>query len=233
MKKQTVIITGTSRGIGLALTHWFLENTKFYVIAVSRSFSEDLTALKNWDDRLILEKFDINASETAYDNWVEKLTSKEIEPIYIINNSGVLVNQRFTELSEADFIYQLQVNVLSVFKMMKHFSKVMPPQSHIVNIGSMGGYQGSSKFPGLSQYSASKGAVAILTECFAEEMKDQKIFANCLALGAVDTEMLSEAFPGYFAGMSPETMAAYIAKFTIEGHHFFNGKVLPVSVSTP
>ena len=105
--------------------------------------------------------------------------------------------------------------------------------SHIVNISSMGGYQGSAKFPGLSVYSAAKGAVAVLSECLAEEFKEQGIKVNALAIGAVQTEMLSQAFPGYMAPLQPDEMAEFIMDFALNGHRFFNGKILPVSVSTP
>ena len=97
----------------------------------------------------------------------------------------------------------------------------------------MGGFQGSAKFAGLSAYSSSKAAVVGLTECLAEELKDKDIFVNCLAIGAVQTEMLSEAFPGYEAPVSPKQMAEYIFDFAIKGSQFYNGKILPVSSSTP
>ena len=105
--------------------------------------------------------------------------------------------------------------------------------AHIVNIGSMGGFQGSAKFKGLSLYSSSKGALAILSECLAEELKERKIFVNCLALGSAQTEMLSEAFPGYHAPLTAREMAGFVVDFATRGHRWFNGKVLPVAVSTP
>jgi len=82
-------------------------------------------------------------------------------------------------------------------------------------------------------YAASKGALAILTECMAEELKGRNIKANCLALGAVQTEMLAEAFPGYEAPVKPNEMASFIKNFALNGHHVYNGKILPVSLSTP
>ena len=97
----------------------------------------------------------------------------------------------------------------------------------------MGGYQGSSKFPGLSLYSASKGALSILSECMAEELGEKGIKVNCLALGAAQTEMLEKAFPGYQAPLSANEMAEFISDFAINGHRYFNGKILPISVSTP
>jgi len=105
--------------------------------------------------------------------------------------------------------------------------------SHILNIGSMGGYMGSIKFPGLAYYSASKAALANLTECLAEELKDTGIRINCLALGSAQTEMLAEAFPGYQSPVSASQMATFITDFAINGSKLFNGKVLPVSVATP
>src|SRR5690606_3083816 len=106
-------------------------------------------------------------------------------------------------------------------------------RAHVLNIGTMGGYQGSAKFPGLLGYSDSKAAIANLAECLAEEWKENNIACNCLCLGSVQTEMLAEAFPGFQAPVSSEKMGAFIAWFAAEGHFFFNGKVLPVSASTP
>ena len=129
----------------------------------------------------------------------------------------------------------VRVNFLGSVK----FIQVLLPKlggkkvSHVINIGSMGGFQGSSKFPGLSVYSASKAALASITECLATEFYDRNIRFNCLALGAVQTEMLTEAFPGYKAPVSPESMAEYIVEFGLNGHKFFNGKVLPVSLIDP
>ncbi len=97
----------------------------------------------------------------------------------------------------------------------------------------MGGIQGSVKFPGLSIYSSSKAALATLTECLAEEYKDQKMAFNYLALGAVQTEMLEEAFPEYRAPLSANEMAEFIVHFSLQGYNYFNGKILPVSISTP
>jgi NAD(P)-dependent dehydrogenase (short-subunit alcohol dehydrogenase family) len=97
----------------------------------------------------------------------------------------------------------------------------------------MGGIQGSAKFPGLSLYSAAKGAVAVLTEAMAEELKERGISVNCLAFGAVQTEMLARAFPGYQAPINPDQIANFVADFCINGQKYFNGKILPVSISTP
>ena len=89
------------------------------------------------------------------------------------------------------------------------------------------------KFPGLAAYSSSKGAVITLVELLAEEHKEQGIAFNVLALGAVQTEMLEEAFPGYKAPLSALEMAEYIYDFSLNGNKYYNGKIMQVSSSTP
>ena len=97
----------------------------------------------------------------------------------------------------------------------------------------MGGFQGSSKYRGLSYYSAAKAALSCLSECLAEEFREDGIIVNCLALGSVQTEMLEEAFPGYKAPVSAREMAELIADFAVKGSRFFNGKIIPVAFSNP
>jgi NAD(P)-dependent dehydrogenase (short-subunit alcohol dehydrogenase family) len=153
----------------------------------------------------------------------------------IIHNAGALINKPFETILYSELEYIYKVNVFAPYyltqKLINYLGK--NTRSHIINISSMGGFQGSSKFAGLSAYSSSKAAIAGLTECLAEELKEKNISVNCLAIGAVQTEMLSEAFPGYKAPLSPLQMAEYIFEFSIKGHLYYNGKILPVSSSTP
>jgi NAD(P)-dependent dehydrogenase (short-subunit alcohol dehydrogenase family) len=151
----------------------------------------------------------------------------------LINNAGFLVNQPFQKISSVDFDQTFDINIKSPFFLCQTLLPLMHSETHIVNISSMGGFQGSAKFNGLSVYSASKGALAILTECMAEELKENGIKVNCLALGAVQTEMLSEAFPGYAAPLKPFEMAEFIVDFAINGNKYFNGKIIPVTLSNP
>ena len=161
---------------------------------------------------------------------------KEVNHIdFIIHNAGSLVNKPFESITFDELQKVYQVNVFAPYYLTQQLLSVLGKEqkSHVVNISSMGGFQGSAKFAGLSAYSSSKAAVVGLTECLAEELKDKDIFVNCLAIGAVQTEMLSEAFPGYEAPVSPKQMAEYIFDFAIKGSQFYNGKILPVSSSTP
>ena len=151
----------------------------------------------------------------------------------IINMAGNLITKDFLEFSNEEARVIMETNFFGPATLIRILKPLMSSGSHIVNISSMGGYQGSSKYRGLSYYSASKAAIACLTECLANEFFEFGISVNCLALGAVQTEMLSEAFPGYKAPVNAKQMAEYISEFALNGNKYFNGKILPVAMSNP
>lgn len=234
---MNIVVTGASRGIGYELAKSFLADKGTRVVAVARSvdtlekLSEESSRLKE-NSCLSFLSFDLsqdNYSDVLIPFIVEKLTKVDV----LINNAGLLINKEFNQLSDEDFDRLFNVNVKSAFKLVRELLPYFGSPAHIVNISSMGGVQGSAKFRGLSLYSASKGALNVLTECLAEELTDTNIKVNSLALGAVQTEMLSEAFPGYRAPLQPPEMARFIKDFACNGHRYFNGKILPVSLSTP
>jgi len=224
---KNIIVTGTSRGIGLE-TVKTLAALGHNVLAISRKVSEELLGMTN----VICLSVDITKEEELKkvsifleDNW------KDVD--VLINNAGAIVNKPFEQLTKQDFDSVYQVNVFGVARLIQLCIPYMKVNSHVVTISSMGGVQGVMKFGGLAAYSSSKGAVTILSELLAEEYKDKGIYFNVVALGAVQTEMLEEAFPGYQAPITPEEMADYICNFAINGNKFFNGKVLQVSSTTP
>jgi 3-oxoacyl-[acyl-carrier protein] reductase len=228
---KNAIITGASRGIGYD-TALQLVDKGYQVLALSRN-AEALEKLKiEAGENLDYLPYDIANSDCR--PLVEKVEAMGAIDL-LINNAGYLLKKPFTEITGKDWDQVFQVNFFGVARLIQQMRPYLEQaeRAHILNIGSMGGFQGSSKFPGLVGYSASKAALANLTECLAEEWKDKGIACNCLALGAVKTEMLQEAFPGFEPPMSSKQMASFVAYFGMEGHHFYNGKVLPVSVSTP
>jgi NAD(P)-dependent dehydrogenase (short-subunit alcohol dehydrogenase family) len=234
---MNILITGASKGIGREVARSFALKPENHVIALSRNkhLLDKLVAackLENTKSQVSPLVFDLengNFEEDLFDRIQRLVPSLDI----IINNAGLLINKPLQDSSSDDFDRMFNVNVKSVFRLTKTLLPLLIENSHIINISSMGGFQGSAKFPGLALYSASKGALAVLTETMAVELKEKKIKVNCLALGAVQTEMLAEAFPAYEAPVKPEQMARFISDFAVNGHHFFNGKILPVSVSTP
>jgi len=226
--KKTVIITGTSRGIGFELVHLF-SKSGYAVLALSRNAKPVINL--NYENITALS-FDLNNVEDY--NRVETFVQNEWTHVDIlINNAGAIINKPFAETTFDDFKQIYGTNVFGVAELTRRVLPFIPKTGHVVTISSMGGVQGSMKFAGLSAYSSSKGAVITLTELLAEEYKEAGPSFNVLALGAVQTEMLAEAFPGYKAPTSPIEMAAYIFEFAKTGQQFYNGKLLQVSSSTP
>lgn len=227
---MNVIITGASRGIGLELTRKFLSGEN-RIITLSRN-TETLQKL-NAGDALRYISFDLLQTEKKAEliGHIEDHFDQKVD--IVINNAGLLIKKPFSRYQPDDFDQMFSVNVKAVFFLIQQLLPYLNSPSHIVNITSMGGFQGSEKFPGLSLYAASKGALSTLSECLAVELKPQNISVNALAIGAVDTEMFEDAFPGYKAQVSASNMADYIMEFALNGHKVYNGKILPVSLSTP
>jgi NAD(P)-dependent dehydrogenase (short-subunit alcohol dehydrogenase family) len=224
--EKTFVVTGSSRGIGYDLVQ-HIANQGHTVYALSRSIK---TIKKT--PKLFPVAIDIT-DEKALEEFANQLKDNKVVVDALVNNAGALLNQPFSETTKEDFEAVYRVNVFGLASLTRLLLPLIDPKGHVVNISSMGGIGGSSKFPGLAAYSSSKGAVNILTELLAEEYKESGPSFNALALGAVQTEMLAQAFPGFQAPLSAKEMAQYIFKFALEGHHFFNGKTLPVSSSTP
>ena len=222
-----VIITGSSRGIGFELAKLF-ANEGHHVLALSRN---DKPIVELGHQNIVTFPFDISkaADLQKLQDFIKDWNTVDI----LINNAGRLLNKPFLETSASEFEEVYKVNVFGVANVTKLVLPKMPKNGHVVTISSMGGVQGSMKFRGLSAYSSSKAAVITLTELWAEEFKETGPSFNVLALGAVQTEMLEEAFPGYQAPISALEMAIYIKDFAVSGNKLYNGKLLQVSSSTP
>ena len=225
---KNVVITGTSRGIGFELAKQF-ANEGHRVLALSRN-TEPLANVNHKNIHFISVDLSNEADLKSAADFVETIF-KSVD--ILIHNAGFLVNKPFETLTKEDFQKVYEVNVFAVAGLTQKMMPFMSQGSHVITISSMGGIQGSMKFPGLAAYSSAKGAVITLSELLAEEYKEQGIAFNVLAIGAVQTEMLEEAFPGYQAPLQPNEMAAYILNFTLTGKKFYNGKVLQVSSTTP
>lgn len=225
---KNVIITGSSRGIGFELVNLFNQNN-YNVIALSRNTSSISKLNLNNVFTCSTDLSDSNSINKAVSFIKNKFNSVDI----LINNAGKLINKSFVETTKEDFISVYSVNVFGVAELVRLLLPSFSNASHIINISSIGGIAGSSKFAGLSAYSSSKAALNVLTEMLYEEFKTSGPIINTLALGAVQTEMLEEAFPGYKAPLSSTEMANYIYDFSVNGHKYYNGKILPVSISNP
>ena len=223
---KIIVVTGASRGIGRSIVK--LAALRGYTVyALSRN-------IKNLDSTNLIYPVSIDISdENSVSDFQLKLEKNKVIVDALINNAGSFLNKPFSKTTKIEFEAIYQVNIFGLASITRMLLPQISTKGHVVNISSMGGLDGSVKFPGLSAYSSSKAAVNILTELLAEEYKETGPAFNSLALGSVQTEMLEDAFPGLKAPLSAEEMASYIIEFATTGQNYFNGKVLPVSSSTP
>lgn len=227
---KRIVVVGASRGIGKALVTNFAKDPTNEILALARNevAMQDLAIFSNVNCRVV----DLNSGNVRAE--MEAIFTDFGSIDILINNAGYLVKKDFVDLTAEDLISSYQVNVIGVMQTVQAAVSLMQENGgHIVNISSMGGFQSSMKFAGLSAYSTSKAAVVSFTELFAEEFKETAIKMNCLCLGSVQTEMLEEAFPGYEAPLSPAEMANYICDFALHAHKYMHGKIIPVSLTNP
>lgn len=230
---MNVIITGASRGIGFELAKIFCDHG-YKVLAIART-KDKLDELENYGSinsgsgQIIGVECDLSKDLSSLNKVLEQMAGVNV----LINNAGTLLNKPFSEISPTELEKVYQVNVFAPFRLIQKLIPNLAKGAHIINIGSVGGVHGSQKFPGLSAYSSSKGALSILTECLQAEFADFDYAFNCLALGAVQTEMLDEAFPGYKAEVTASEMAKYIYGFSFNSGAIVRGKTVMVSRSNP
>lgn len=224
---KTIVVLGASQGIGAALVNVFAANSSNQVYALSRQ----LDKMQQQFQQTNVYPLQLDLLTDVHDQIAALALPDKIN--IVINNAGLLINKPFETITHQDFHNSYQVNVIGIMEATQALLPKLSAGSHIVNISSMGGFQGSLKFAGLAAYSTAKAALCSFTEMFAEEYKESGIHMNCLCLGAVQTEMLAQAFPGYQAPTTPEEMAKYIANFAEHSGQLLNGKIIPVSASNP
>ncbi|MBS0011899.1 MAG: SDR family oxidoreductase [Bacteroidales bacterium] len=231
---MNIVITGASKGIGRETSIEMSKNPANRILAIARSeklLKELSGGAENNNINYIAT--DLNKSLESPEKLLKELEEHFDRVDILINNAGILYSRPLSELSTAEIRLMTETHFISPVLLIRSLIGKFRQGSHIINISSMGGFQGSSKYPGMSVYSASKAALSNLTESLAAEYEEAGFSFNCLALGAVQTEMLEEAFPGYKAPVRADEMAEFISWFALKGNKFFNGKVLPVSVSNP
>lgn len=234
---MNILITGASKGIGFELVKQFAQEVSTNIIAIARDINQ-LKILQDFCKHTYNKQifiYSIDLYQSGFELQLNEILKEHHHIDIVINNAGFLVHLPF-EKSDLKTIQQtFQVNVFAPITILQTVFAHLDASKkcHVINIGSMGGFQGSVKFPGLSVYSSSKAALANLTECLAEEYKGKNIYVNCLALGSVQTEMLNKAFLGFEAQTNPEEMAKFIFRFATQNPILINGKVIPVSMETP
>lgn len=229
---MNIIINGGTRGIGKEVVLCMAQDINNQIIVTGRN-EKGLKSLSDRFQNVHSLAIDLSVFDSQIESFINAVNSHFTRVNILINIAGSLISKEFMDISNNEARNMMETNFFGPASVIRILKPLMARGSHIVNITSMGGFQGSSKYNGLSYYSASKAALACLSECLAEEFKDDSISVNSLALGAVQTEMFEEAFPGYKAPVAAKEMAEFITEFALKGNRFFNGKVLPVAKNNP
>jgi len=229
---MNIIVNGGTRGIGKEVVLFLAQDSSNQILVTGRNKN----ALKSLSVHFKNVRFlpvDLSVFDTHIESFRNTVYGHFKRVDILINMAGFLVAKEFVDIASSEARLMMETNFFGPASVIRIIKPLMPEGSHIVNISSMGGFQGSAKYKGLSYYSASKAALACLSESLAAEFSESGISVNCLALGAVQTEMFDEAFPGYKAPVGAKEMAEFISYFAMKGHKFFNGKIIPVAVNNP
>jgi NAD(P)-dependent dehydrogenase (short-subunit alcohol dehydrogenase family) len=229
---MNIIVNGGTRGIGREVAINLAQDINNQIIVTGRN-KKALDALSKKYKNVKSFSLDMSLFDSQWKKFQETVSDHFGRVDILINVAGLLIVKDFLDMANDEARLIMETNFFGPASLIRILRPMMPPGSHIVNISSMGGFQGSAKYQGLSYYSSSKAALACLTECLAKEFSEFGISVNCLALGSVQTGMFDEAFPGHKASVDAKPMAEYISCFALSGNKFFNGKILPVAINNP
>jgi len=228
--KELIIVAGAGKGIGYAITNKLqAEYSNYFLLVISRDV-KNLDLIKN--PNLFILKADLSNLTSENKSFIiDKLNQFSLRGI--IFTAGVLEIKNIGQITKPFFHEIYNNNLWSFIDLIQTVNLFINDSTHIVTIGSMGGFTGTMKFKGMSTYSSSKAALSSFTECLAEELKLKGASANCLMIGAVETEMMKKAFPEFETKIKANDMASFIIRFFLEDKKLFNGKVIPVSSTIP
>jgi NAD(P)-dependent dehydrogenase (short-subunit alcohol dehydrogenase family) len=229
---MNIIVNGGSHGIGREVGLYLSHDTNNQIIVTGRD-ADALRSISALSSNIHAVTTDLSNQAGLEGSYRDKILRHFKTVDILLNMAGALVPKEFTEIEDHEARLMMETNFFGPATVIRMLKPYMTQGSHILNISSMGGFQGSVKFRGLSYYSASKAAIACLSECLAEEFRGSGISVNCIALGAVQTEMFAEAFPGYKAPVDAVEIAPFIAYFALNGHKFMNGKIIPLAQNNP
>jgi NAD(P)-dependent dehydrogenase (short-subunit alcohol dehydrogenase family) len=189
VKDRTVVITGTSTGIGMA-TALYLDKMGFTVFAGVRKESDGTALERQATGRLKAIRLDVTDDESiaAAAHLVTEATGGKLSGL--INNAGVSLNGPLELVPVADIRKVLNVNTVGLLAVTKAFIPLLRSgKGRIVNISSGHGLLG---VPDKSVYAASKFAVQAVSDSLRVELRPFGIKVSCLVVGKVDTEVLGK-----------------------------------------
>lgn len=225
VKSGAVLITGGGSGIGAACAAEFLRRGRGVVVVGRRA-----ARLKAVKGALALagDVGDEAFARRAFAAARRRFGSVDV----LVNNAALLVKKSFLDTSAAEWDAVMRTNLRGPFLFSREFLRAAKPGRAIVHIGSLGGVQGTEKFPGLSAYTVSKYGISGLTAALAVEARPLGVAVFCVAPGAVDTAMLREAAPGMKAGAVPADVARVVADLAESARpDLLSGAVIPLDTN--
>lgn len=193
--RKTVIVTGAGRGLGLAICEKLLADG-FYVAAISRSKTDEITALEANSDSLKFYQFDLqHTSEiSALCKEIIQDTKLDNRPTIfgLVNNAAVGNDGVLGTMHESDIERMIAINVTAPIFLTKYMARMIMVSGYkgrIINIGSI---IGSTGYSGLSVYGASKAAIEGFTRSLSREVGKIGMTVNVVAPGYMETDMTTE-----------------------------------------
>jgi len=187
MDKKNVLVTGCSRGIGLAIAKKLIDEG-YFVVGTSRS-KIDLANLLG-SDNCLHQAVDVS-NEDDISSMIESLTKQDIHIHCLVNNAGITKDQLFMRMNSDDWNSVINTNLNGVFYLTKSLIKSMVKSKYgrIVNISSVAGLMGNA---GQVNYASSKAALSGFTKSLAKELASRNITVNNVCPGFIESDMTKE-----------------------------------------
>jgi len=187
MDQKNVLVTGCSRGIGLAIAKKLIDEG-YFVVGTSRS-KIDLANLLG-SDNCLHQAVDIS-NEVDISLMIESLTKQEIHIHCLVNNAGITKDQLFMRMNSDDWNSVINTNLNGVFYLTKSLIKSMVKSKYgrIINISSVAGLMGNA---GQVNYASSKAALSGFTKSLAKELASRNITVNNVCPGFIESDMTKE-----------------------------------------
>lgn len=188
LEQKNVFITGSSRGIGLAIAHKFASLGANVVLNSRSKISEELPAeLKPYGVKVITISGDVSDFADAkrmVEQAIEELGSVDI----LVNNAGITQDTLMLKMTEEDFEKVLKVNLTGAFNMTQAVLKQMikAREGAIINMSSVVGLMGNI---GQANYAASKAGLIGFTKSVAREVANRNVRVNAIAPGMIESDM--------------------------------------------
>jgi len=191
MSEKTVLVSGSTRGIGLAIAQKFSGlNANVVITGTTDRVFTVAEELKNTGGCVVAVKADVTRYEDA-----ERMVNTAVDRFgkldILINNAGVTRDQLLIRMSEADWDTVMDTNLKGTFLLTKAASKFMMKKRYgrIINITSVVGVMGNA---GQANYAASKAGMIGFTKSIAKELSSRNVTCNAIAPGFIETQMTGD-----------------------------------------